>query len=80
VSEVAEQLKRVVQALVDDRDAVEVSEEEVEDAIVLSVRVDPDEVGRVIGRQGSTVKALRTLLDVRGGDSDTFYELEVDES
>lgn len=80
MSEVAEQLKRVVQALVDDRDAVEVSEEEVEDAIVLSVRVDPDEVGRVIGRQGSTVKALRTLLDVRGGDSDTFYELEVDES
>jgi hypothetical protein len=70
----------VVQALVDDRDAVEVSEEEVEDAIVLTVRVDPDEVGRVIGRQGSTVKALRTLLDVRGGDSDTFYELEVDES
>jgi len=80
VSRVAEQLQRVVQALVDDRDAVEVSEEEVEDAIVLTVRVDPDEVGRVIGRQGSTVKALRTLLDVRGGDSDTFYELEVDES
>lgn len=80
MSRVAEQLQRVVQALVDDRDAVEVSEEEVEDAIVLTVRVDPDEVGRVIGRQGSTVKALRTLLDVRGGDSDTFYELEVDES
>lgn len=80
MSRVAEQLQRVVQALVDDRDAVEVSEEEIDDAIVLTVRVDPDEVGRVIGRQGSTVKALRALLDVRGGDSDTFYELEVDES
>jgi len=80
MSEVTEQLKRVVQALVDDRDSVEVAQEEVDDATVLRVRVDPDEVGRVIGRQGSTVKALRTLLDVRGGDSDTFYELEVDES
>lgn len=80
MSEVAEQLKRVVQGLVDDRDSVEVTEDEVDDAVVLNVRVDPDEVGRVIGRQGSTVKALRTLLDVRGGDSDTFYELEVDES
>ncbi|HVS65922.1 MAG TPA: KH domain-containing protein [Thermoanaerobaculia bacterium] len=80
MTEVTEQLKRVVQALVDDRDSVEVAQEKVDDAIVLRVRVDPDEVGRVIGRQGSTVKALRTLLDVRGGDSDTFYELEVDES
>lgn len=80
MSEVTEQLKRVVQALVDDRDSVEVAQEQVDDATVLRVRVDPDEVGRVIGRQGSTVKALRTLLDVRGGDSDTFYELEVDES
>jgi uncharacterized protein len=80
VSRVAQQLHRVIQGLVDERDAVEVEEQELDDAIILRVTVDPDEVGRVIGRQGSTVKALRTLLDVRGGDSDTFYELEVDES
>ncbi|HVS14679.1 MAG TPA: KH domain-containing protein [Thermoanaerobaculia bacterium] len=77
---VAQQLRRLIQGLVDDRDAVEVDAQEHDDAIILRVTVDPDEVGRVIGRQGSTIKALRTLLDVRGGDSDTFYELEVDES
>jgi predicted RNA-binding protein YlqC (UPF0109 family) len=47
--------------------------------VVLRIHVDPDEVGRVIGRQGRTVKALRTLLDLRSTD-DVFYELEVDES
>jgi predicted RNA-binding protein YlqC (UPF0109 family) len=79
MSRAAELLEEVVRGLVDRPEQVEVEEEDLGDTMVLHVRVDPDEVGRVIGRQGRTVKALRTLLDLRSTD-DVYYELEVDES
>ena len=79
VSRTGELLQEIVRGLVDHPDQVEVDEEDLGDTVVLHVRVDRDEIGRVIGRQGRTVKALRTLLDLRSTD-DVFYELEVDES
>jgi hypothetical protein len=78
-SKAAELLGEIVRGLVDAPDQVEIDEEDLGDTVVLRIHVDPDEVGRVIGRQGRTVKALRTLLDLRSTD-DVFYELEVDES
>lgn len=79
MSEIAEQLALVVEGLVDEPDLVEVHEEEDGDTVILTVEVGSDEVGRVIGRQGRTVKALRTLLELRGADDDVFYELEVED-
>lgn len=79
-SEVAEQLARVVRGLVDDSDSVVIEEEDVGGNVALRVSVSPDELGRVIGRQGRTVRALRTLLEVRGTESDLYYDLEVVES
>jgi predicted RNA-binding protein YlqC (UPF0109 family) len=79
MSRAAELLQEIVRGLVDEPDQVEIEEEDLGDTVVLHVRVDPEEIGRVIGRQGRTVKALRTLLDLRSTD-DVFYELEVDET
>jgi uncharacterized protein len=63
--------------LVDRPEEVEVQVVEEEGATVLELAVDPKEMGRVIGRQGRTAQALRTLLDVAGAKHGRNYELEI---
>jgi uncharacterized protein len=75
--QVADQLEELVRLLVDEPDEVEIYEVEEEDALVFEVEVAEDDVGKVIGRRGSTVRALRTLLDARAAVDDELYELEV---
>ncbi len=77
MSEVADQLAGVVRSIVDEPEAVRVEEIEEEDAIVLQVEVAPEELGRVIGRQGRTVRSLRALLEVRGAETGEYYEVEI---
>jgi len=52
----------VAKRLVDNPDAVYVAETEGERTVVIELKVDPKDLGKVIGRQGRTAKALRTLL------------------
>ncbi len=52
----------IVKALVDQPDAVQVRAIEGEQALVLEVKVAPDDVGKVIGKQGRIVNALRTVV------------------
>jgi predicted RNA-binding protein YlqC (UPF0109 family) len=59
---VSELLAYLARELVDDPEAVRVEEEERDDALVLVLRVAPDDVGKVIGRQGRIARALRTLV------------------
>ncbi len=77
MSDVAEQLASVVRSMVDQGDAVRVEEIEEEDAVVLQVEVAPEELGRVIGRQGRSVRSLRALLEVRGAGAGEYYEVEI---
>jgi predicted RNA-binding protein YlqC (UPF0109 family) len=49
--------------LVDRKDAVKVDVVEQDRSTVFELTVDPDDLGRVIGRGGRTAKALRTVLD-----------------
>jgi predicted RNA-binding protein YlqC (UPF0109 family) len=58
----AELLAYLARELVDSPDAVRVEEEERDDALVLVLHVAPDDVGKVIGRQGRIARALRTLV------------------
>jgi hypothetical protein len=59
---VAELLAYLARELVDDPDAVRVDSEEREGALVLRLHVAPDDVGKVIGRGGRIVRALRTVV------------------
>ena len=52
----------IARALVDQPDAVQVREIEGEHTLVLEVKVAPDDVGKVIGKQGRIVNALRTVV------------------
>jgi predicted RNA-binding protein YlqC (UPF0109 family) len=58
----AELLAYLARELVDDPEAVRVEEEERDGALVLVLHVAPDDVGKVIGRQGRIARALRTLI------------------
>ncbi len=57
-----ELLAYLARELVDEPEAVRVEEEERDDALVLVLHVAPDDVGKVIGRQGRIARALRTLV------------------
>ncbi len=56
----------LARALVDDQDAVEVSETVAEDTVTLSLRVADGDMGKVIGRHGRIANALRTVLKAAG--------------
>jgi uncharacterized protein len=63
---VSELVAFVARRLVDDPDAVEVTTDERDGALVLLLKVAPDDVGKVIGRQGRIVRALRTIVRAGG--------------
>lgn len=48
-----------------------------DDADIVEVHVAPEEMGRVIGRQGRTVQAMRALLDAAADKFGAAYELEI---
>jgi uncharacterized protein len=59
---VAELLDYLARSLVDEPDAVRVEQAEEDGALVLRLHVAPDDVGKVIGRQGRIARALRTIV------------------
>ena len=59
-------VEMVVKSLVDDVDAVEVRQVDQQGTTLIEIRVAPDDMGKVIGRQGRTVRALRSLCHAVG--------------
>lgn len=65
----AEALEHLVRGIVDSPDEVSVAARNNRRGETLEVRVHPDDLGRVIGRQGRTARALRTVVGaLSGGD------------
>ncbi len=67
----------IATSLVDDRDAVQVSEVEREDTLILELRVAKDDLGKVIGKQGRTARAIRSLLAASAGKLNRKARLEI---
>jgi uncharacterized protein len=63
---VEELLEEIARSLVEKPDEVSVRRVEREDGVVFELRVAPDEVGKVIGRQGRVARALRTVVRAGG--------------
>jgi hypothetical protein len=59
-------LEYVARAIVDEPDAVEVTEVEGERSVILQLRVAPDDMDKVIGKRGRTVRAIRSVLRAAG--------------
>lgn len=60
--ELAEIISFIAKALVDDPDAVEVTEVEGDKTVIIELAVAPSDLGKVIGKDGRTARAMRTLL------------------
>jgi uncharacterized protein len=67
----------VVKALVDDSEAVDVREIDRNGTTRIEVRVAPPDMGKVIGKQGRTVRALRSLVYAAGLKQNRRYVLDV---
>ena len=72
-----EVIEMIVRALVDDVEAVEVRDIEREGTTRIEVRVAQPDMGKVIGRQGRTVRALRSLVYAAGLKQHRRYVLDV---
>jgi len=70
-------LEMIARAFVDRPDDVSVDQIEEDDATVFELRVAPDDLGKVIGRQGRTAKAFRTLLSAAGMKQRRRFVLEI---
>lgn len=55
-------LSHLIKGIVDDPEQVEVSSRQTDRGLLLEVRVEPSDLGRVIGRGGKTAQALRTVI------------------
>lgn len=70
-------LESVVKALVDKSDAVSVQRDVDEMGVLLTLKVDSADMGQIIGRQGQTARAIRTLLRVVGAKNNARVNLKI---
>ena len=74
---VVELVREIAQALVDDPAAVEVQSVDRDENTILKLRVAPQDVGKVIGKQGRTAKAMRTILGAASNKTEKRMILEI---
>lgn len=67
----------IVKSLVSKPDAVQVKRTIDEKGVLLELTVDPEDLGRVIGKRGATAQSLRTLLRALGTKNDARYNLKI---
>lgn len=75
----AEFLEYVVKTLVDEPDKVKVDRKVDEMGVLLTLDVAAPDMGKIIGRQGNTAKAIRTLLRVVGMKNNARVNLKINE-
>jgi predicted RNA-binding protein YlqC (UPF0109 family) len=76
-AQMKELVEEIAKALVDHPEGVRVDAVESSQVTVLELRVHPEDLGKVIGRQGRTAKAIRTLLGAAGMKLRKRFTLEI---
>ena len=67
----------VVKSLVGNPDAVSIARSVDDKGVLLELTVDPEDLGRVIGKRGATAQSLRTLLRALGTKNEALYNLKI---
>ena len=71
-------LNYIVKNLVNYPDDVEISEEENNGKIILKLKVNKEDMGRVIGKQGRIAKAIRTIMGAAASKAEVKVAVEID--
>jgi len=74
---VKELVEMIAKALVDNPDKVQVSQLEGEQTTILELKVAPEDLGKVIGKQGRTARAIRVILGAAGMKMKRRFHLEI---
>ncbi len=71
-------IELLVKALVEEQDKVEVTEADHSDSVTYQIHVAPEDLGKVIGRDGKIANALRTVVKAAAmkGDKKVFVDIE----
>ena len=72
-------LETIVKAIVNNPDDVKVERKVDEMGVLLNLSVNPGDMGSIIGREGSTAKAIRTLLRIIGAKNNARVNLKIEE-
>lgn len=72
-----ELVAHIAKSLVDNPDAVVVTTSEEDDTVTIGLAVAKEDIGKVIGKQGRTARAIRSLLAVRAGKEDRRSRLDI---
>ena len=72
-----ESVEVIAKALVEKPEEVVTTETETDDAIVVELKVDPSDMGKVIGRQGRIAKAIRAVVKAASSKSDKKVVVEI---
>lgn len=76
--EIAGLVESVIRPLIDNPDDLVIDARETEDgSIFVEVRVNEEDAGKVIGRQGRVIKAIRTLARVAASSTNTHVDVEL---
>ena len=72
-----ELVKYIAMNLVDNREAVKTSVTETDDEVMINLSVAPEDMGKVIGKQGRIAKAIRTVVRAASAKSDKKYTVDI---
>lgn len=70
-------IEMIVKSLVDESENVDIREVERNGSTLIEVRVAQNDVGKIIGKQGKTIRALRSLVRIAGAKKNRRYQLEI---
>lgn len=72
-----EMLELLIRDLVDNPDKIEITEKQDGKATILELKVDPSDMGKVIGRQGKIAKAIRVLMKAYAVKENKKIDVEI---
>jgi predicted RNA-binding protein YlqC (UPF0109 family) len=70
-------IEMIIKGIVDNPDKVEINEIVGERSSIFEVRVDSNDIGKVIGRQGRNIKSIRTIMDASAQKGDKRVIIEI---
>jgi predicted RNA-binding protein YlqC (UPF0109 family) len=72
-----ELIELIIKGIVDNTDKVEINEIIGERSSIFEVKVDPSDIGKVIGRQGRNIKSIRTIVNAAAQKDDKRVVIEI---